>query len=107
MKSHTIKVSIVYALPEQTWLKSMVLNRGATPEDLMQKSGLFDAFPALLQAYEKQELNFGIYAQRVDDHYLLEEGDRLEIYRSLTADPKVVRRELAAQGKTMSGRGID
>jgi len=105
MTQHIINVSIVYALPEQTWTKSLLMNRGATPEDLMQESGLFTTFPELMQNFEQQELNFGVYAQRVDENYLLAEGDRLEIYRPLTADPKTVRRELAAQGKTMSGRG--
>lgn len=104
MTQHTINVSIVYALPEKAWIKSLVMNRGATPEDLMQQSGLFEAFPELQQQLEKQKLNFGVFAQRVDENYLLAEGDRLEIYRELTADPKTVRRELAAQGKTMSGR---
>ena len=105
MTQHIINVSIVYALPERAWIKSLVMNRGAIPEDLMQKSGLFKAFPELQQKFEKQELGFGVFAQRVDENYLLAEGDRLEIYRPLTVDPKTVRRELAAKGKTMSGRG--
>lgn len=104
MTQHIINVSIVYALPEQAWTKSLVMNRGATPEDLMHESGLLTVFPELVQKLEKKELNFGIFSQRVDENYLLAEGDRLEIYRPLTADPKTVRRELAAQGKTMSGR---
>ena len=104
MTQHIINVSIVYALPEQAWAKSLVVNRGATPEDLMEQSGLFEAFPELLQKLEKQALSFGIFTRRVDENYLLVEGDRLEIYRPLTADPKTVRRELALQGKTMSSR---
>jgi putative ubiquitin-RnfH superfamily antitoxin RatB of RatAB toxin-antitoxin module len=32
---------------------------------------------------------------------VLVSGERVEIYRPLKADPKVVRRELAAMGKTM------
>lgn len=104
MTQHIINISIVYALPKKTWIKSLVMNRGATPEDVMQQSGFFETFPELQQQFEKQALNYGVFAQGVDENYLLADGDRLEIYRALTADPKTVRRELAAQGKTMSGR---
>jgi putative ubiquitin-RnfH superfamily antitoxin RatB of RatAB toxin-antitoxin module len=47
------------------------------------------------------ELNIGIYSRKVDVEHLMEEGDRLEIYRDLTADPKEVRRQLALIGKSM------
>jgi len=46
-------------------------------------------------------LSIGVFSQKVAHDYLLEEGDRLEIYRPLTADPKEVRRQLALIGKTM------
>lgn len=104
MTTHTINVSIVYALPERIWQQSLRMNRGAVPEELMQQTGLFVEFPELLSSFNAQQLNYGVFSKRVDENYLLEEGDRLEIYRELTADPKTVRRELAKQGKTMSGR---
>jgi putative ubiquitin-RnfH superfamily antitoxin RatB of RatAB toxin-antitoxin module len=46
----------------------------------------------------------GIYGRRIARDHVLGPGDRVEIYRSLTADPKDVRRRLAAQGRTMGGR---
>jgi len=36
---------------------------------------------------------------------VLEDGDRVEIYRPLIADPKEVRRQRAAQGKVMKKGG--
>jgi len=54
-----------------------------------------------LEAQSISELTIGVYADKIELDYLLEEGDRVEIYRPLTADPKEVRRQLALLGKTM------
>jgi len=54
-----------------------------------------------LKDKEIDSLSIGVYAEKIDLDYLLEEGDRVEIYRPLTADPKEVRRQLALMGKTM------
>jgi uncharacterized protein len=46
----------------------------------------------------------GIWGKPVPLNHLLIEGDRLEIYRSLLADPKVARRErFLKQGKRGAG----
>ncbi len=37
----------------------------------------------------------GVFGRRVDGSHVLRDGDRVEFYRPLKADPKVVRRELA------------
>jgi putative ubiquitin-RnfH superfamily antitoxin RatB of RatAB toxin-antitoxin module len=49
----------------------------------------------------------GVFAQPVAHDYVVNEGDRIEIYRPLTADPKEVRRQLAAAGLTMGSRDDD
>ena len=96
---HTIEVKIVYALKQQFWQKSLKIARGSTPLDVLEQSGFLSEF----QSLELSELTYGVYSRRVDQNYLMNNGDRLEIYRPLTADPKNVRRELAKMGKTMSG----
>jgi putative ubiquitin-RnfH superfamily antitoxin RatB of RatAB toxin-antitoxin module len=50
------------------------------------------------------ERPLGVFGKRVKPGHVLGEGDRVEIYRPLKADPKIVRRELAAMGKTMGGK---
>lgn len=97
---HTVSVSIVYALPEQQWLKKLTVPRGTNASELLELSGLRDVCDRLKNV-NTQELQLGIYAEKVSDDYLLQEGDRLEIYRPLSADPKEVRRQLALIGKTM------
>jgi len=94
---HFIDVTIVYALPEKAWIKSLTIRRGGTPVDLIEQSQLSSDFPEI----KLEQLKFGVYGKTVDENYLLEEGDRLEIYRPIKADPKEVRRDLAKAGKTM------
>jgi len=104
MSMHSIEVSVVYALPEQVWQKTLIMPRGSVAEDLFNATKLFEVFPDLLSLFEKGDLVYGVYSQKIDENYLLETGDRVEIYRALTADPKDVRRELAKEGKTMSSK---
>ncbi len=97
---HDINVSLVYALPDRQWLYETKLARGCSATDLLEKSNFLNDI-AELQGRLSGDLQMGVYAQRIDPDYLLEEGDRVEIYRPLTADPKEVRRQLALIGKTM------
>lgn len=98
---HEINVSIVYALPKQQWQHEVRVARGTSAMDLVELSGVLTVFSDLV----KNDMQLGVYAQKVEHDYLLEEGDRVEIYRPLTADPKEVRRQLALMGKTM-GKSI-
>ncbi|MEM7360656.1 MAG: RnfH family protein [Pseudomonadota bacterium] len=93
-------MSIAYATPEQQWVKELTVLRGTNAAELLQASGFLSEITAL-QGTNATELSLGVFAQPVEADYLLEEGDRLEIYRPLVADPKEVRRQLALVGKTM------
>ena len=97
---HEITVSLVYATAERQWLYEATVARGTSARELVIDSGFLDRIKQLSnQAIE--DLSLGVFSQKVEHDYLLEQGDRLEIYRSLTADPKEVRRQLALAGKTM------
>jgi putative ubiquitin-RnfH superfamily antitoxin RatB of RatAB toxin-antitoxin module len=95
-----INVSIVYASSSQQWVKEFSVLRGTSAEELIEKSNFLRDIECLKDSDHKK-LTIGIYAQKVEPDHLLEEGDRVEIYRPLTADPKEVRRQLALLGKTM------
>ena len=100
---HRIKVSIVYATPEKQWLNEFHVQRGTSAQDLIEKSNILNKIDSL-NGTDINALMLGIFAEKVSLDYLLEEGDRLEIYRPLTADPKEVRRQLALLGKTIGGK---
>ncbi len=93
-------MSIVYALPHQQWLKEMTVARGTSVGELVQQSQFLEEIEEL-NGLTIEQLNLGIFAQKTNSEALLEDGDRVEIYRPLTADPKEVRRQLALLGKTM------
>jgi len=77
--------------------------RGTSAQDLIELAGFMDDIEELAEK-STDDLLIGIYAEKVDLDYLLEEGDRVEIYRPLTADPKEVRRQLALLGKTIGSK---
>lgn len=100
-----ISVSISYATPDFQWLKETSVARGTNAGELIELSGYLNNIEELRGA-DMVQLRIGVYAQRVELDYLLQEGDRLEIYRSLKADPKAVRRQLALLGKTMGKNSV-
>lgn len=97
---HEVNVSLVYAIAEKQWIHEARVARGTTAEELIEASGFIDTIETL-RNQQLSNLILGVFSQKVAHDYLLQEGDRLEIYRPLTADPKEVRRQLALMGKTM------
>ena len=64
-------------------------------------SGLLRQHPELDLAQHK----LGLFGKVSAADTVLREGDRVEIYRPLLADPKEVRRRRAAEGKAMRKGG--
>jgi len=88
-----MQVEVVYALPEQQTVLTVSVPEGATAIEAVQKSGIFNEYPEL----SKQELTLGIFSKGCDHDYQLKEGERVEIYRPLLADPKEIRKRRAAE----------
>ncbi|HEY4127913.1 MAG TPA: RnfH family protein [Gammaproteobacteria bacterium] len=96
----SVRVEVCYAKPEVQAMVALTLARGTTALEAAQQSGLTSRYPEIDLATQP----LGIRGKRVQPGHVLEDGDRVEILRPLTADPKETRRRLAAKGKTM-GRG--
>jgi len=94
------EVQVAHALPDRQRIVTLPLRDGMTVMEAVVESGLLEEFPQLAA----RPLALGIFGQVVESSRLLEPGDRVEIYRPLKADPREMRRRLAAQGRTM-GRG--
>ncbi|MBT0728172.1 RnfH family protein [Rosenbergiella australiborealis] len=86
-----IAVEVVYALPEKQYLRPVVLPEGSTVEQAILASGLLD----LRKDIQLTENKVGVYSRPVKLTDRLEDGDRVEIYRPLLADPKEMRRQRA------------
>lgn len=98
-----INIEVVYALPaEQTLLKKSV-PAGTTVMAGIQASGLLNKYPDLDISAHK----LGVFGKLSKADAVLREGDRIEIYRPLLADPKEVRRRRAEEGKVMKKGGGD
>jgi len=94
------RAEVVYATPSRQRVVAVPLAAGMTAMDAVTASGLLEEFPELAG----RRLDLGVFGQVVPASRLLADGDRVEIYRPLKADPREMRRRLAAQGLTM-GRG--
>lgn len=73
---------------------------GSTAREVIEASSLPAKFPDIDLEFN----SIGIYSRIVEPDHVVQDGDRIEIYRPLEADPKTVRRELAKQGRTMGKR---
>lgn len=92
-----IRVEVVYALPDRQRLVALEVPRGCTAREAVERSGLQREFPEI----DPRDNALGIFGRRCAPDQRLRSGDRVEIYRPLKADPKEVRRQLAARGRTM------
>lgn len=93
----SIAVEVAFALPDRQALVSLRVRAGSTANEAIRLSGLLEQFPDIDLAVNK----VGIFGRLCPLDQVLEEGDRVEIYRPLLADPKAVRRRLAAEGRSM------
>jgi putative ubiquitin-RnfH superfamily antitoxin RatB of RatAB toxin-antitoxin module len=91
MKPAKIAVEVVFALAERQILRRVQLPAGSTLEDALAASGLTEEFRSFASG------RVGIYGKVVPAKTVLRDGDRLEIYRPLQADPKDLRRARAAR----------
>ena len=95
MDKSSIVVEVVYALADKQKLLRLTVPRGTTVRQAALQSGMQAHFPDL----DLQNSPLGIFGKSVSkpDERVLEEGERVEIYRPLIADPKEVRKQRAAK----------
>ena len=95
-----INVEVAYALPDRQFLISLKVPYGTTALQAIDRSDLRQKLPEL------DISKVGIFSQVLGskgladaDIYELQQGDRVEIYRPLTLDPKEIRRRRAEEAK--------
>lgn len=84
-----IEVEVAYALPHRQFLKRFYVPSGTTIEQAITLSGIQDIFPEI--DLEKQKI--GIFSRLTKRGTILQDSDRVEIYRPLLLDPKENRRK--------------
>lgn len=89
-----LKIELACALPEQVWRIVLQVPEGSTVSDVIETAGLRQSHPLLFPLTD----NIGIFGKLCDGDTRVRDGDRVEIYRTLLADPKEARRNRAKRG---------
>ena len=99
--SETIRVEVVYAPPEQQWSAQLTLPATATLTDALAAVASMEGFAAL----DLSRATVGVWGKVVIDRAsALRDGDRVEIYRPLSEDPKEARRKRSAAAAKRKSR---
>ena len=88
-----LAVEVVYAMRGEQVLLSLEVEPGTTAHEAIEQSGIRRRFPGLDPAHGE----IGIFGKLVKPDTVLKDGDRVEIYRPLIADPKDARRKRMLQ----------
>lgn len=92
-----LNIEVVYAQADRQEVVKLTLAVGATVKSAVEASGLLQKYPDIDLSKNK----LGVFAKLVKADAVLQDKDRVEIYRPLIADPKEVRKQRAAEGKVM------
>jgi len=94
-----LEVAVACGLPDRQKIIAISVAPGTTARAAVEISGIAADFPELVVA----DSPLAVFGQPVDDSYLLQSGDRVEICRPLRMDPREARRQAALAGGTLGG----
>jgi putative ubiquitin-RnfH superfamily antitoxin RatB of RatAB toxin-antitoxin module len=89
----SILIEVVYAEPRRALAKQYRLDAPATIADALRRAAADPDFHGV----DVARAAVGVFGKAASADQGLKTGDRVEIYRPLTADPKIARRERAQQ----------
>ncbi len=81
-----LRVEVVYARADAQTVMRLSLPSRATVQEAVERSGILEQLP------RDARVSYGIFGRRVPGNHRLSDGDRIELYRPLQADPRVARR---------------
>jgi putative ubiquitin-RnfH superfamily antitoxin RatB of RatAB toxin-antitoxin module len=91
----TITVEVAYAFPDRQELLTLRVPADTTLLEALRLSRIQARYPAL----DLLQISVGIFGRISDLRSSLRNGDRIEIYRPLIAEPKQIRRRRASAAK--------
>ncbi len=84
----TMKVEVVYVNTcDRSFLMSLDATDSMSVRTAIERSGVLQQFPEI----DLTKYTVGVFSKKVRLDRLVLEGDRIEIYRPLTIDPKQAR----------------
>jgi len=90
-----INVEVAYATPHKQQIIELSVTQGETVEQAIIASEIANLFPEI----DLLSLSVGIFAKVCKLDKLVEQGDRIEIYRPLQQNPMDARRNRAVNAK--------
>ena len=99
MAPERIAIEVACAEPERQTVIALEVPAGCTAAEAIERSGILALHPGV----DPASCGVGIFGREVPRGQVLAAGDRVEILRPLTEDPRERRRRLARQGRTMTG----
>lgn len=95
VETNTIQVEVVYALPHEQRVLDLVVDASTSVEEIILHSGILEMFPEI----DLKKNKVGVFSRNVKLNAVVKDGDRIEIYRPLLADPKEIRRKRAEEAR--------
>ncbi len=97
MSDQMINIEVAYALPQKQKLLALKVAQGTTMFEAVKQSGISEFFPEL----DISAASMGIFGKVEGNpkQRVLNEGERVEIYRPLTVDPKDNRKARAQRAR--------
>ena len=95
MAEASLQVEIVSAEPHRAIVKTLRVPTGSCAADALRLAAMHEEFAGV----DMVGAAFGVFGKPIGPDHVLKEGDRIEIYRPLAADPKVARRARAQQAR--------
>lgn len=95
MSEETINIEVAFALPEKQTLLEITVAKGSNVESAISESGILNIYPEI----DLSKNAVGVWNRTCRLSEVLRDGDRVEIYRPLIADPKDARRRRAEKAK--------
>lgn len=92
-----LHIEVAYALPDKQRIVTLEVEPGCTVFEAVRRSRIAEHFPDIII----DDAAMGIFGKAIAKpaEQIVNDGDRIEIYRPLIADPKQVRKERAAKVK--------
>lgn len=96
----SMQIAVCYLGPGVQVLQSVAVPRDITIREALTRSGILSTHPEIDITTQK----VGVYGRvrALDD--LVQQGDRIEIYRPLIVDPKVARERRVAKSRRAGSR---
>ena len=88
-QARDLAIEVVYARPDRVIAVNAQVSPGTTVGETIEQSGI----ARLVQDIDPASAPVGIFGRVVSRNTPVHDGDRIEIYRPLVADPKQARRQ--------------